>query len=322
MGERVETKDWYKQERDIARFSPCAKPYENIIIGTYPSDGMTQETADSFDAIVNVSCTSSTLFYPSNPNQRTYFVPVLEMGVWNYSAFVSFFMIMEHHHKLGHRIYVHCAAGAYRSPTMTMIWLKATKNMSWRDADRISNGRTEEEYKEAFEKGDSSLGRFRLRYFWGNMPPNFNEFLCKLGYHIAHEHSWAYSGSLDDGYTRTSNDREVRARIQGYSWSSILLRPFRKIGYFYRELREWAIRLWMGVKTVQVDRGMYSTCQGDDWFRKWRQKRVLKYPTQRMKDLQELSDKLKRENEKDEQNKREHEGICEGEGGSNNGDAV
>lgn len=271
-------KTWYKQKKNGFRGAPCAAPYKNVFIGSDPLDGMTVEKANSFDAIVNVSCSECALFYPSYDGQAMYWIPVNEMGVWNYSAFVQFIKVMNFHHKKKHKIYVHCHAGAYRSPTMTMIWMfikgsplkyeerrevwklmgDDARNFEWNEAYRMAHGYTVPEYYDKYEEDP-----YRLTYFRGNMPPNFEEFIARIKEAESNkrwsEYDWNYVGMLDGSCGPISKDREVRAKVQGWKTSEKIKRFFiYKPKSKWRDLKEWWKHLKQGKKQVVVRRSYNS----------------------------------------------------------------
>jgi hypothetical protein len=116
---------WHKAPETKVTPYRLKAPYDNVYVGEDPGDGMTQEYADQFDAIVNVSCTECALFEPSRPDQRTYWYPINEMGRWSLGYLFWLKKVMDFHHDKGHRIYLHCHAGAYRSPSAAVLWLQS-----------------------------------------------------------------------------------------------------------------------------------------------------------------------------------------------------
>ncbi len=101
---------WYEHEKDKINLErcKCAAPFDNIFVTPTPRDGLTKESADSFDAIINVCHSPEVLFQPSRPDQRTYWYPVNELGEWSYAYFAYMFKVLDYHYDLGHRIIVHC----------------------------------------------------------------------------------------------------------------------------------------------------------------------------------------------------------------------
>jgi hypothetical protein len=114
---------WYQQEKDEVRGFYLNAPYDKIFIGCDPKDGMTQKSADHFDVFMNVSDSACSTFEPSRPGQHMHWYPVNEMGQWNLSYVFWLKTILDHHYAQGHRIYLHCHAGAYRSPSAAILWL-------------------------------------------------------------------------------------------------------------------------------------------------------------------------------------------------------
>jgi hypothetical protein len=116
---------WFEQSENKASGYKLKAPYDNVIVGCDPRDGMTQATADSFDVYINVSDTACTTFEPSRLGQFMHWYPVNECGLWNLSYLYWLKTVMDHHYNAGHRIYLHCHAGAYRSPSAAVLWLQS-----------------------------------------------------------------------------------------------------------------------------------------------------------------------------------------------------
>lgn len=121
--ENQKPETWFQATEVKARGRKMRAPYDKIVIGCDPVDGMTPEAARSFDAIVNVSCSPCAYFYPSFPGQYMHWYPINEMGQWPLSAFYWIKHVLDFHYERGHRVYLHCHAGAYRSPTFGTYWL-------------------------------------------------------------------------------------------------------------------------------------------------------------------------------------------------------
>lgn len=150
----AETK-WFEQSETKATWYTLKPPYDRIVVGCDPRDGMTKETADSFDAFVNVSDTACSTFEPSRSNQAMHWYPVNECGLWNLSYLFWLKTVLDHHFDAGHRIYLHCHAGAYRSPSAAVLWLQ-------------SRGHPPEEALELGKENGSSL--YRLWKSYDNIP--------------------------------------------------------------------------------------------------------------------------------------------------------
>lgn len=115
---------WYEHATDVARFRRIQDPrYANVIIGTNPTDGMTRETADKFDVFLNVSDTPCALLHPSRPDQRQHWLPLIECGEWPYGVLHASRVILDDAHERRLRVYLHCHAGAFRSPHILVAWL-------------------------------------------------------------------------------------------------------------------------------------------------------------------------------------------------------
>lgn len=269
--------EWFTQEELGVRMHQCKEPYQNIWIGSDPRDGMPKDIADKFDAIVNVSCGAATLFHPSRPDQRTYWVPVNEMGVWNYSAFAHFCTIMNHHHEKGHMIYVHCAAGAYRSPTMTKIWLYLTGKKDYQVGKQTC--KVDFEWSDAEDIVKNS-GAYWTNYFLeGNAPPKFNEYLARMKFYMKKYPLSFYTVALHSPKTLCGHS-EIRAKVQGYKTSERIKRPFRRMKYKFNDLKEATKLALKGKKQILVNHDgacrSYATIDGDDFVRKYFKKKQNK----------------------------------------------
>lgn len=149
------TKPWFDQPKTLARWYKLKPPYDNIVVGCDPGDGMTKADADQFDAIVNVSSTRCSVFEPSRPDQRTYWYPVIEMGRWSHGYLMWLVEVLDTHYERGDKIYLHCHAGAFRSPSAALLWLE-------------SRGHTKEEA--LIIDDDNSGGTYRIQERQGNIP--------------------------------------------------------------------------------------------------------------------------------------------------------
>ena len=129
---------WCRHRKTKTRSYQLLPPYDNIFVGNDPTDGMTRKYADQFDALVNVSDTMSESLEPSRLGQIMHWSPVHEGGRWNYSYLYWLKKIMDFHYDAGHKIYLHCHAGAYRSPSAAVLWLMS-RGLSQRAADRIDH---------------------------------------------------------------------------------------------------------------------------------------------------------------------------------------
>lgn len=148
------TKPWYDQPKNFARWYALKPPYDSIHVGCDPGDGMTKATADFYDAIVNVSSTKCATFAPSRPDQRTYWFPLIELGRWPIVYLLWLKEVLDFHYAKGHKVYLHCHAGAFRSPSTALLWLQ-------------SRGHTPEEALEI--DGSKTAGTYRIQERQGNI---------------------------------------------------------------------------------------------------------------------------------------------------------
>jgi hypothetical protein len=152
-GEEVSDKNepWFGHEKTLARRIRMVEPYSNIWVGSDPTDGYTKEEADSFDAIINVSCSPCAHFNPSRLGQSMHWSPIIELSYWGYAPFYYTKLALDHHHKLGHKILLHCHAGVWRSPTMFRFWLLSLGHTKL-EAERIERGDLDYVFPENWEK--------------------------------------------------------------------------------------------------------------------------------------------------------------------------
>lgn len=141
---------WNWADKNYISYYQMKPPYDNVYIGSDPRDGMTPEFANSFDAIVNVSCTPSAVFEPSKCGQAMYWYPVNECGKWNLGYLYWLKKVMDHHYNKDHKIYLHCHAGAYRSPSAAILWLQSREHSP----------------KEALDLAHHRGSKSSLYYFW------------------------------------------------------------------------------------------------------------------------------------------------------------
>lgn len=222
MGEVTKPK-WYEAEKDEVRGFYLNAPYDNIFVGCDPRDGMSKASADSFDVFMNVSDTACTTFEPSRPGQHMHWYPVNECGRWNLSFFFWLKTILDHHHAKRHRIYLHCHAGAYRSPSTALLWLR-------------SNGHSPEQALSILK--ERGPGIYRI---WGNL-----DNIPKLAFYVMqlmNEHpKWSLGSILHE--TRDYWNREI---ISGHSRTMGLLhryfKPYYRVKWFVngqiRTCKEW-----------------------------------------------------------------------------------
>lgn len=172
----MESKKWYEHDSNNTGFYKCLEPFENVFVGECPTKGSTKEWADQFDAIINVSCTSGVMFEYSKPNQATYWIPTNECGEWPYSSLAQFFHLMDYYYDNKKVVYVHCQAGAYRSPSMVYLWLKYK---GYRDlhAYQIAYGKI----LGTDDLNKKEMMKYRLiKVYKNNLPPNYDVFAERL----------------------------------------------------------------------------------------------------------------------------------------------
>lgn len=270
---------WWQQEETRQPGRPLPAPYDNIHIGPDLSEyGMTKEDAWQYHAIINVSCSPCANFYPSRPSQKMHWIPIYELGVWNYSAFIQAVKTIDFHYQQGHRIYLHCLGGLQRSPMMAMVWLWCTqtkpykwgkydlrRDLTWEEAHALCYGYSKpEDYNESHGRDDATESS--LEYFRATCPKNFNLFMARLKRN--YEEKNCYAVCVNGYMGRLSNDRECRAPIQGYRLSYRLGEPWRKIKSKGRDLRDWWELLINGQKQVMIASSSYTTIDGDDVLRR------------------------------------------------------
>lgn len=261
-------KKWFEEVKRHSGVngSWCEAPYDNIFIGSSPLDGVkSKKWANQFDAIVNVSCTEEALFEPSKQSQRTYWYPVNECGEWSYGFFVWAFKILDFHFEKGHKIYVHCHAGVYRSPSIVKWWL-FYKGHGLEDSANIVDKTKMENRKDDLRMTHYSLFQ---NYILGNLPPNFQDFILRLRNLKVRECSYTYTASLYDP-KEVSKRPEVRTSVilDRKFWMNIK-KPFYKIKrsfqYFvkYIQLRRNKMKTFYTSKGYSIDMGDFERMAKD-----------------------------------------------------------
>jgi len=238
MQEKTRPKVWCEAKEDLARGSALGEPYQNVIIGTDPRDGMTPETAKSYQAIVNVSDSEGAYFHPAYPGQAMHWIPLNEMGYWGYAAWFKIIKVLEHHHNLGHKIYLHCAAGAYRSPTAAMFWI-LYRDVSWRECLKILWPGRDELLKDPQHVAWKKSFPFRN----GNVRPGIWEFLWRMQQAPkTHSLSAILSYVYPDSYHKyLEYTPEVRSYnlLEKKSWHRFWKTPKDKIRYKYKDISQY-----------------------------------------------------------------------------------
>lgn len=192
MGRAYTRDNWFTADKDYAIGRPLPAPYDKIFIGCDPLDGMTNETAKSYDAIVNVSCSECAYFSPAFAGQKMHWTPVNEMGQWSLAAFYYVKKVLDYHYERGDKVYLHCHAGAYRSPTMAIMWL-VSRGHSYEEAKSMEfrNKKYIEELKaKHYADGDNAWqSSLRYPFYNNNIPKNLGE----LYYRMNHKETFDYS---------------------------------------------------------------------------------------------------------------------------------
>lgn len=214
---------WYEHEKDEARGYQLQAPYDKIYVGSDPNDGMTKAAADSFDVYVNVSDSICTTFEPSRPGQHMHWYPVNECGRWNLSYLFWLKTILDYHHAAGHKVYLHCHAGAYRSPSAAVLWLQSRGHAA---AEALAIGK---------EKGS---GLYRLWEAQANIPVLKDEV-----FRLMNEHpKWSLGGILHEtgdywNHEVLSGQNRSMALRHKYFW--FYYQPKWKLRRARERVRDW-----------------------------------------------------------------------------------
>ena len=124
-----EKKEWYKHKKQASR-----QTREKIIIngteiitGNDPRDGFTNKIARSFDAWINVSDTPCNSLSSLPWKCERYWFPVAEIHRWTYHHLFWIINVLDSciEREDIKRVYIHCHAGARRSPFSVVLWLVA-----------------------------------------------------------------------------------------------------------------------------------------------------------------------------------------------------
>ena len=290
MSRQFESENWFTATTETAKAvgHQMAPPYGNIFIGCDPLDGMTPEVAKSFQAIVNVSCTPCAYFYPAYPGQYMHWFPTNEMGYWGYAHLFYIKQVLDFHHAKGHRVYLHCRAGAYRSPSAAMLWLMS-KGYSLEEAYCIH--RNDNTLVEKYKKEDDGRMWKYVSERWfgqksGNVPDKFIEFFDRYEASLKkknHNHI-----SIADLLLRNpwiENTREVFGdkRVRRQLFLENLFPWYFEAKSYLRELIADFKRFMMGRKFEPINPGSRSGIISDDptaqmyKFRQWLTPKVRKY---------------------------------------------
>jgi hypothetical protein len=225
-GTRRNQMKWFEHEKDEVRGYRLKEPYQNVMVGCDPKDGMTKASADSFDVYVNVSDSECNTFEPSRDGQFMHWYPVNECGRWNLSYLFWLKKVMDHHHAAGRRIYLHCHAGAYRSPSAAILWLQ-------------SRGHSAEEALTIGKESGSTI--YRLWKSFDNIPKLKDEVFKLMNEHP----TWSLGGILH--HTKDYWNHEVmsgsgrrNALLHRYLW--FYYEPKWWLRDKFRKFKDWAFR--------------------------------------------------------------------------------
>jgi hypothetical protein len=253
---KTETR-WCEQPTDNVNFErcKCMAPFDNIFITPTPRDGWTKESADSFDAIINVSHSPEVLFDPSRPDQRTYWYPVNECGEWPYAYFALMFSILDHHYEQGHKIAVHCHAGAYRSPSIVRQWLRY-KGYSMEEAYNIAKGRVVD-----FSEDSTGFKNYCMTQNtkMGNLPPNFDKYIDLLRTKSDYDHNYITSIYNKEGMISWRPEVLVRGH---YFWGRIkdeipVVKEYYRFKWWLRGVKEDVGRTLKGEEKIKLEEHCY-----------------------------------------------------------------
>ena len=251
MAREYTVNNWHSAEKTEARGHRMRAPYDNVFIGSDPLDGMTPEVAKQYDAIVNVSCTQCAYFYPAFPGQYMHWYPLNEMGYWGYGYLFWIKQVLDFHYDKGHKVYLHCHAGAYRSPTAACLWLMG-RGHTLEEAKEIEINNVEH-VKSFKEDRDGSTWKFTLTYLFrmGNVPPRDKivEFYRRMRERKNPESPSLADVLFHDGKNKDSwieNSREVFGEFE-HRRDHFLHKTF----WFYYQPK-WRLKSWWYAKTFNI----------------------------------------------------------------------
>jgi len=230
-----QSKPWFDQPKNFGRGYKLKAPYDNIIVGCDPTDGMTKETADSYDAIINVSSTRCATFEPSRPDQRTYWFPIIEMGRWPIVYFLWLKEVMDFHYSKGHKIYLHCHAGAFRSPSAALLWLES-KGHTREEALVINNDKSDGIYRIQENQGNINI---KVNQLW----KVFNEQQAKInerGYGTLNIESAMHYDMPKDIYDHETMSGKHRIENIKRHWFWFYYKPLYWLKDKKSKFKEWA----------------------------------------------------------------------------------
>lgn len=115
--------------KQSCRHNPAgtSNPFMKIRFGPEPNDPSRRDfklDLSQFAAVVNVSDTPCRLFAEAQPAPYFWF-PIHECVFWGYAPFFGTAKVYDNYRDTGKAMYVHCHAGACRSPIMAYTILRA-----------------------------------------------------------------------------------------------------------------------------------------------------------------------------------------------------
>jgi len=210
---------------------------------------MTEETAKQFDAIVNVSCSPCAYFHPAFPGQAMHWYPVNEMGQWNYGYFYWLVKVLDFHYKKGHKIYLHCHAGAYRSPHAAIFWLMSRGHtheeaieIEWNDPERTKRWK---------EERDGSMWKYKLTYCYrqGNIPKGVDKLFKRMREHP----TWSFAGiMLHDPWIASVPETAGTFRMRFSRWKHKTFWFYYKPKWYIKRRKQLAMYYVRGYQ-VEID---------------------------------------------------------------------
>lgn len=233
---------WCRRRKTKARGYKLSPPYDNVFIGCDPNDGMTRKVADSFDVYVNVADSPCNTFEPSYPGQVMRWYPVNEMGRWNLSYLYWLKKVMDFHHDRGDRIYLHCHAGAYRSPSAALLWLQ-------------SRGLTPTQARKIVRERGPTI--YKIWENHGNVPDLKDKLFKSMRKHP----TWGLSGNLNEACGHVFKEHEVAS---GHTRTYNLLHHYF---FFYFKPKAWIRENWHDFKNWAFKRyGYYRQGWGTYYY--------------------------------------------------------
>lgn len=230
------SRPWYGQSKNFVRGYFLSEPYKNVFVGCDPRDGMTENLARQFQAFVNVSDTAATYLEPprwlcpdlqcDEPSHiwepRMHWFPINECGYWGYAPLYWSKKILDHHHERGDQIYLHCHAGAHRSPMIAYCWL-LSRGHSLREAARILGNRRRKWAK-------LELQDFIRDYRdWGLLPTELKKFYER----IQKNPTWSLASILlDEGLIERTDEVLIDQESGRNKRSSVRARKQQKDDFF------------------------------------------------------------------------------------------